>query len=431
MLDSVKIARRQSEIRQQLAELVGKTTPTEDETRSMETMDSEYRSNETRYRAALIAEDTERRDAGAELETRTAQEWADLMAGFELRQVALALDEGRNLDGRTAEIVSELRNAGGYRGIPVPWAALEQRAGETIASGTPDPMRTQPIIDRLFPDSVAGKMGAQMIAIDSGATEWPVVTSSVSAGWATSETGNVAGPSVFATTDRALKPEQNLGIQMRITRKALKQSGAALEQAVRRDMNSAMGTALDQAIFLGSGASGEPLGVVAGASTYGINETDLSAVPTYADFLAEVVAFMTANAITSPGEIRALMRPELFGFLEGQLNSVTQTTEYHRLAFLLAGRGVTGTFPSNINVTSNGLAVPTGSPAETSMLMTTTTGGVAPIFCGLWGAVDVIRDVVSDAQSGGLRITALTTADVTVARPAQLRLLSGVQLAGA
>src|SRR5690606_33991490 len=97
--------------------------------------------------------------------------------------------------------------------------------GETIASGTPDPVRTMPIIDRLFPDSVAARMGAQMINIDSGATEWPVVTSSVAAGWADGETANVAGPTVFATTDKALKPEQNLGIQMKITRKAMKQSG--------------------------------------------------------------------------------------------------------------------------------------------------------------------------------------------------------------
>ena len=55
MLDSVKIQRRQSEIRQQLAELVGKETPTEDETRSMGDLDQEYRTNETRYRAALVA----------------------------------------------------------------------------------------------------------------------------------------------------------------------------------------------------------------------------------------------------------------------------------------------------------------------------------------------------------------------------------------
>ena len=41
----------------------------------------------------------------------------------------------------------------------------------------------------------------------------------------------------------------------------------------------------------------------------------------------------------------------------------------------------------------------------------------------------MIRDPFSDAQSGGLRITALATMDVTVARPAQLELLSGLVLA--
>lgn len=79
-------------------------------------------------------------------------------------------------------------------------------------------------------------------------------------------------------------------------------------------------------------------------------------------------------------------------------------------------------------MTSNALPAPSGSPAETTMLFTTATGGVAPAFVGLWGAVDLIRDPYSDAQSGGLRLTALTTADVTVARPAQLRVVSGIQL---
>ena len=82
MLESVKITRRQSEIRQSLAELAGKENPTEDEVRKMDELDREYRSNETRYRAALIAEDTERRDAGAELETRSEQEWNDLVASI-------------------------------------------------------------------------------------------------------------------------------------------------------------------------------------------------------------------------------------------------------------------------------------------------------------------------------------------------------------
>lgn len=421
MLESKKIALRQSEIRQQLAELVGKQSPTEDETRSMEKLDLEYRQNETRYRAAMIAEDTERRDAGSELETRSAQEWADLMAGFEMRQVALFLDEGRQLDGQTAEIVTELRSAGGFRGIPVPWQAIETRAGETVASGTPTPSQTRPIIDRLFPDSVASRMGAQMISIDAGAVNWPVTTSAVTAGWANGETANVAGPTAYATTDRAMSPDHNLGIQMRITRKALQQSGAALEQAIRRDMSGAMGQAMDQAVFLGTGANGQPLGVITGAGTYGITSTAVDALASWGAFRAATTRFMTANAAGSPNAVRAMIRPELWDYLDGALISGTAVSEWDRL---------TQNIPTgNIAMTNNGLAAPSGTPSATSALLTTAAGGVAPIFVGAWGAVDMIRDPYSDAASGGLRITALATMDVTVARPAQLEMLTGLELA--
>jgi HK97 family phage major capsid protein len=423
MLESVKIQRRQSEIRQALAELAGKETPTEDETRKMGELDIEYRTNETRYRAALIAEDTERRDAKDELETRAGKEWDELVSKFEMRQVALALDEGRQLDGATAEMVQEMRSQGGYRGIPVPWAALELRAGETIASGTPDPIQTRPIIDRLFPDSVAARMGAQMINIDSGAIEWPVVTSSVTAGWADGELANVAGPTVFATTDRALKPEQNLGITMKITRKTLKQSGAALEQAVRRDMNSAIAKALDAAIFLGTGANGQPLGVIAGAGAYGITSTDAAALASWGAFRAAVVRFMTANAAGSPAAVRGLIRPELWALLDATLISGTAVSEWDRLLKNIPA--------GNIAMSSNALAAPSGTPSETQTLLTTNAGGVAPIFVGVWGGVDLIRDPFSDAASGGLRLTALTTADVTVARPAQLQLITGLELEAA
>ena len=420
MLDSVKIQRRQSEIRQALAGLVGKETPTEDETRSMDTLDKEYRLNETRYRAALIAEDGERRDAGAELETRTDRQFADLIGHFELRQIALALDEGRALTGQTAEVVQELRAQGGFQGMPVPWMALERRAGETIASGVLNPLQTRPIIDRLFPESVAARMGAQMITIDSGLTEWPVVTSSVTAGWATTEIGNVAGPTAYATTDRAMTPNNTLGIQMRITRRTLKQAGAAIEEAIRRDINGAMAQALDKAIFLGAGASGEPLGIITGVATYGITSTAITAAATWAAFRAAVSRFLQANAAGSPDAVKLLIRPEVWEKMDGTLITSTAVSEWDRL---------TGNIPdANIAMTANALAAPTGAPLACSALLTTASGGVAPIYVGLWGAVDMIRDPFSDAQAGGLRITALATADVTVARGVQLQLLTGVQI---
>ncbi|ABA79381.2 phage major capsid protein [Rhodobacter sphaeroides] len=420
MLTSVTIARRQSEIRQALSTLAGKPTPTEDETRQMEQLDGEYRQNETRYRAALIAEDTERREAGADLETRSGREWSEMVAGYELRQVVRALEEGRALSGRTAEVVAELRNAGGYRGVPVPLMALEQRAGETVASGTPDPLQTRPIIDRLFPASVAAQMGVQLITIGSGAVEWPVTTSAVSAGWADGELANVAGPTAYATTDKALKPEQTLGIHMRISRKAMLQSGDALEAAIRRDMSGTMSAELDKAIFRGTGANGQPLGLIPGVSTYGITSTAVGAAASWAAIRAAVVRFMTANAAAGPGEVKALIRPELWSYLDGILVSDSGFKfEFDRLKENLGG----------IVMSSNALAAPSGSPLATSALLATSAGGVAPAFVGLWGAFDLIRDPYSDAQSGGVRLTALTTADVTVARGAQLELVTGLQVA--
>lgn len=417
MLESVKISRRQSEIRQSLAELAGKTAPTEDEVRSMETMDTEYKTNETRYRAALVGEDEQRKEAKGELETRSDREWSEVMGGFEMRQVAMALDVGSALNGATAEIISELRSKGGYRGMPIPWEALETRAGETIASGTPNPIRTAPIIDRLFAGSVAARMGGSMINVGVGELEYPVTSSAVTAGWGASETGNVTGPSAYTTLDRPLKPDHNLGLQMRITRKTLKQSGSGLEQAVRRDMNGAIGEALDKAVFLGSGASGEPTGLLAGATAWGITETAIDAAASYAAFRSAAVRFMTANAATGPNAVNLLLRPEVFDTMDEDLIAGTAISEWDRLNAKIG----------NAVLSPNALVAPTGSPAESTAIMTTNVGGVAPFFVGTWGAIDLIRDPYSDAQSGGLRLTALATMDVTISRAVQIEILTGIQ----
>ena len=68
------------------------------------------------------------------------------------------------------------------------------------------------------------------------------------------------------------------------------------------------------------------------------------------------------------------------------------------------------------------------SPIAVNALLATSAGGVAPFFVGAWGGIDVIRDPYADAASGGLRLTALATMDVTVARGAQLELLTGLQV---
>ncbi|WP_313138114.1 phage major capsid protein [Paracoccus jeotgali] len=412
MLDSTKIQRRQSEIRQALAELVGKANPTEDETRSMDTMSAEYQTNETRYRAALTAEDTERRAAGADLETRTDQQFAELVAGFELRQVALALDEGRALSGATKEVVEELRNAGGYQGIPIPLAALETRAGETVAAGVPNPKQIRPIIDRLFPGSVASRLGVETINIAQGELAFPVATAGAVFGWQTTETGNVGAPKKFEAEERSLNPDHTGGAQMVITRKALKQSGEGLEQAIRRDLNAVIGAELDRIVINGSGAAGEPLGIIPGATAYGIPSTAVGAAASWAAFRTQIVAFMEANAITSPGQVNMVFDPSIWADLDAALIAGTATSEWDRMTKHVGSPAISSAIP------------------DATAILTATVQGVAPGYLGIYGGIDLIRDPYTQAAKGALVLTGLVTADFTVPRGLQTRILTGLAAAG-
>ena len=138
-------------------------------------------------------------------------------------------------------------------------------------------------------------------------------------------------------------------------------------------------------------------------------------------YRAATTRFMTANAATAPGDMRVLARPEVWSYMDGAILTGTDTSEWDRM---------TRNIPAaNIAMSSNALAAPTGTPLATTSVLSTTAGGLSPVFIGAWGAVDVIRDPFADAQSGGLRLTALATVDVTVARGTQLEILTGVEVA--
>ncbi len=129
---------------------------------------------------------------------------------------------------------------------------------------------------------------------------------------------------------------------------------------------------------------------------------------------------MAANAVSAPSQVRVLIRPEVWSALEDAAASTAAPMwEWDRL---IAAMG-----SGNISLTTNALAAPAGSPLASKGLLTTTAGGVAPIMVGMWGAVDLIRDPYSDAASGGFRLTALATMDVTTPRAAQLDVLTGLQ----
>lgn len=418
MLLSQTIQRRQSEIRQQLATLAGIENPADEQRSQLAALDGEYTTNEQRYRAALISEDTERRAADAEMGGEKRDEWSSLVEKYEVRQVIQHFDEGAALNGATAEVVQEMRSAGGYRGIPLPLEALEQRTGETVASGVVNPVSYQSIIQRLFPDSAAAKMGGRLINIGRGAQEYPLTSSAITAGWAASETGDAGTQQQFTTSSKTLKPHHNLGVQLLFSRRALLAS-AGIEDAARADIRMAIQAELDRAIFNGSGANGQPLGVISGQSTYGYSTSDASAAD-YAAFRSAIAAFMLANAASGPGDVRILTRPEVWDILDdAPWDTGSGISEWDRLV------SRAGSIVLNAN------AMPTDgatSSRTTSALLTTTSGGLNPFFVGVWGALDMIRDPYSGAASGSVKLSAIMTADVTVPRASQLHLLKDLPI---
>ncbi|MEL7488638.1 MAG: phage major capsid protein, partial [Pseudomonadota bacterium] len=219
----------------------------------------------------------------------------------------------------------------------------------------------------------------------------------------------LANPVAYTTVDRPLKPDHTLGVRMTLTRKSLKQSGAALEQAVRRDMNGAIGEAMDAAIFQGTGSNGQPTGILNLSVSPAITTTSVGGLDTYGVYRDAATRLMNSDAINTPGAARILITPTIWAALDGDtLISGTSDSQYDRLIKRF-GAGA-------INMSTIAL------PADMAV-MTAVSGGVAPIYAATWGAIDLIRDPYSDAASGGLRLTALSTMDVTVSRSQQIEIL--------
>ena len=125
-------------------------------------------------------------------------------------------------------------------------------------------------------------------------------------------------------------------------------------------MNGCMAVAVDQAVFLGAGANGQPSGILVGS--YGITSTAVSAAASWSAFRAAVTRFMTANAAGGPGACGCSSVPRFSTSWTISSSSNTAVSEWDRL--------VKNIPLANIAMSSNALAAPTGTPAASKALLT-------------------------------------------------------------
>ena len=251
MTTSQRLALRLSEIRQRLNEISGLPgDQVTDEIRSeSDALAIEYRSSETQYRAAVIAEDTERREAEAEFDAGTAGDGTPTEVRALLARVGIAEHVGAAIEQRAlSPEACELNSALEMRAGAFPLRLLAPPAPETRATTTADAETvTGTWLDRLFAETCAAHVGVTMRSVAPGVAAFPVTTAGAAADQL--DKSEAASDAAWTVGVAELKPSRNAVRAVFNIEDMARLPG--LEEALRRDLAMALTEGIDRTIFLG------------------------------------------------------------------------------------------------------------------------------------------------------------------------------------
>jgi HK97 family phage major capsid protein len=261
---------------------------------------TELESIEKNIERQRVIDEAERRMNGESLTSRGDGRFEDLCKEASLTRAIQAQIDPRSVDaGREIEISKELARRSGRnpQGIFVPLNALVERRVQTVGADAQYIKATNVLasefIDVLRPASVLGALGARFltglrddVSIPKMDEYTPTVT------WL-----EIEGTSALTSADHSFTAVTGAphvcGILTTWSRKTLLQSNPSIEQLVRADFTAKLAAAIDLAGLAGTGATGQPEGILTNSS---ISEETLSGnAVTWSDVLNMIAAVLGAN----------------------------------------------------------------------------------------------------------------------------------------
>jgi HK97 family phage major capsid protein len=187
-----------------------------------------------------------------------------------------------------------------------------------------------------------------------------------------------------------------------ISRRMLLQSSIDVEMFVRSDLASVLALAIDSAAIAGTGASGQPTGIL---NTSGIGLVALGtdgAAPTWASQIALETAVATSNA--DIGNLKYITNAKGRGKLKGT-EIATGTAQF------LWGRDgmINGYEALATNQIPANLTKGSGTNLSAELF-----GNFSDLIIGLWGSLDINVDPYSLGTSGAVRVTAFQDCDIGI-----------------
>ena len=372
-----------SEKRTALSALLDAETPDVD---AIETAKNEVTASEKRAQAVMVL------DGGNKEVERVHAGDAE---GRELRQLVKKASVGRMMAGILQEgegdgADRELRAAlGNMPADYIPMALLERRAA--VAFTGDEPGAAQPFIGRVFPQSAAAFCGVDVQSVQVGQQLVPVLGTGVTIhGPYTDDTEATETDGAVAVT--TLEPKRlNGSFAVRHTDLA---TFPMLEDGLRADLGDAVSNAMDVDLLRRTGA---------GLLAFGTAPTAPANATTAAEFLVDLYSGVDGSMASSVGEVRVLYGPETYAFAGGLVIATGHPETVIDKVSRIAG---------GVLVTDNAGAY-TGNRQEGLIIK-----GAARRNCvgALWAGVQVIRDEVTRARQGEVRMHVIGMWDFAVVR---------------
>ncbi len=260
------------------------------------------------------------------------------------------------------------------------------------------------------PASAVLQAGATTMPGLVGDTDIPRVATGAAAAWVATEGGAVQEQTP-SMDNISLRP-RDVGAFVDFTRRLILQGTPGVETLVRNDLRRAIAVAIDFGAIQGSGASGQPTGVL---NTSGIGAADAGAnsgALTWDNVTRNVenvtsgnaargnLGWITNGAVIGHGmrTVRVAGQPKYI--LDDENTEVIDNTV----------RQLLGTFPvfSSENIPSD-LTKGTGTALSALIF-----GAWQDLIIGEWGTLDVLVDPFTASSSGTIRIRVIQTIDIAV-----------------
>jgi HK97 family phage major capsid protein len=381
---------------------------------------------ETRIERQRLIDAAERRMTGEQLAGS-----GDASFDAEVRKCSLTKAIAAQIDphidaGREREISQELAKRSGRNpeGIFVPLNALVETRVQTTGGDAGNIVSTdvlaEQFIDALRPASVLTSLGARMLTGLRGDISIPKMDALTPAvEWLATEGTSALSGGDHSFTAVTGSPK-HVGLMTEWSRATMLQSNPSIEALVRSDFTQKLAAAVDYAGLRGSGASGQPEGILTNSSISSQAVGSPAAVD-WSDVLG-----MTSQVLADD------VRGGRFGWtynahVEKHLRERTKVSSDAGAGFIQDTPGTLAGYP--VQITSQMLGDPTSSPLVNGQML---FGDFSQVILAFWGdaGADILVNPYAETPytKGNVLIRAFVDCDVLIRHPEGFCKLTGIVL---